>query len=130
MVACMKALSCTSSEMKLHKVLLTDCMNCTRMHLPLSWSFCFKRLFSSVSLFSSRLDGTRGLTLWTAPAAPCTLMRTVPLGNRKLRLYSRSCSDAGPQTHCSQILPVSRCLSALLRNGKLLQGRPTWPGKV
>lgn len=130
MAVCMKAVSCTGVEMKLHRVLLTDCMNCTRMHLPFSWSFCPKRLFSSVSPFSSRTDGTRAIMLWSAPAAPSPLMHAVPLGNRKLRLYSKSCSDAGPQALCSQILPVSRCQSAVLRNGKLLQGRATWPGKV
>lgn len=125
MAVCMKAVSCTGVEMKLHRMLLTDCMNCTRMHLPFSRSYCSKRLFSSVRPFSSRTDGPRAIMLWSAPATPCPLMHA-----RKLRLYSKSCSHAGPQAFCSRILPVSRCQSAVLRNGKLLQGRATWPGKV
>lgn len=127
MAVCMKAVSCAGVEMKLHRMLLADCMTCTRIHLPFSRSFCSKRLFSSVRV---RVDGPRAVMLWPAPATPWPLIHAVPLGNRKLRLYSKSCSDGGPQALCSQILPVSRCQSTVLRNGKLLQGRATWPGKV
>lgn len=133
MAVWVKAVFCGGVEMKLHRVLLTGCVNCTRMYLPFSGNLYSKRLFSSVSPFSSRMDGTRTIMLWTAPAASYPLKYTVPLGNRKLGLYSKSCSDVSSKALCSQTLPLSRyqprCQSAAVRDGKLLQGSATWPGK-
>ncbi|XP_034729304.1 magnesium transporter MRS2 homolog, mitochondrial isoform X2 [Etheostoma cragini] len=118
--------------MKLHSVLLTGCMNCTRMYLPFGGNVYPKRLFSSVSYFSSRMGGTQTRLLCGARAAIYPLKYTVPLGNRELGLYRRCyggvCSDA----LCSQTLPMSRCQptrfqSAALRKETLLQAGATWP---
>lgn len=122
------------SEMRLHRLLLTGCMNCTRMYLPFSGKFCSKRLLSSVSACSSRMDGTRTITLWTARAALCPMKYTVPLGTRKRRLYSKSYSDVGSKALCCHTSHVSRCQprrcqSAAERNEKLLEASATWPGE-
>ncbi|XP_059196130.1 magnesium transporter MRS2 homolog, mitochondrial [Centropristis striata] len=116
--------------MKLHKVLLAGCVNCTKMYLPLSGNFYQKRLFSSV--FSSRMGGTRTLDLFSTRAVLYPLKCTVPLGNRRLGLYSRSHSGGVVNALCSQTVSVSRCQprrsqSAAVRKENLLQGGATWP---
>lgn len=129
----MKAVFC-GVEMKLHRLLLTGCMNCTRVYLPFTGKFYSKRLLSSVSPCSSRMDGTRSMMLWTARAALYPVKCTVPLGTRKRRLYSKSCSDVGSKALCCHTSHVSRCPprrcpSAAERNEKLLGASATWPGE-
>ncbi|XP_070768174.1 magnesium transporter MRS2 homolog, mitochondrial [Enoplosus armatus] len=118
--------------MKLHRVLLAGRMSCTRTYLPFGMNFYPKRLFSSVSPFTSRMGGTRTLILCSARTVLYPLKYTVPLGNRKLGLYSRTYSDVGSKGLCSQTLPVSRCQlrtsqHAAVRKENLLQGGATWP---
>ncbi|XP_056237661.1 magnesium transporter MRS2 homolog, mitochondrial [Seriola aureovittata] len=105
--------------MKLHRVLLAGCVDCTRIYLP--GNFYPKRLFSSVSAFSSRLGETRTLILCRAPTMLCPVKYTVPLGNRKPALYSRSYSvvNARCQPRKSQ--------SAVVTKENLLLGGATWP---
>lgn len=114
-------------EMRLNRVMLAACMNCTKMYLPCGGNFYSKCLFSSVSTFCLRLGGTRTLILSRA------LKYTVPFGNRKLGLYSsRSYSDISSNVLCRQTLLVSRCQprkSTAVRKENLLQGGATWPGK-
>lgn len=115
---------------KLHRVLLAGCMSCTRMYLPSSGNIYSKRLLSP---FSARVGGTRTLIICTARTVLCPPKYTVPLGNRKLGLCSRSCND-GSRALCSQTAPVSRCQhrrsqSAAERKENLLSGAATWPGK-
>lgn len=134
MAVCMMAV-CGRVGMKLHRVLLTGCMSCTRMYPPGGGSFSSKRLLTSVGPFSSRVGGTRTLTICTARTALYPLKYTVLLGNRKPGLCSRSYSDVGSQALCSQTLPVSRCQHrrsqpAAERKENLLQGAATWPGKT
>lgn len=117
--------------MKLHKVLLTGCVNCTRMYLPFSRNYYSKRLFSSVTSFSSRLGGTRTL-MFCARTVLHPLKFNVQLGNRKLNLSSRNYSDVCSKAFCSQTLPMSKCqprgaLSAVVRKENLLQGGASWP---
>ncbi|XP_044063874.1 magnesium transporter MRS2 homolog, mitochondrial [Siniperca chuatsi] len=131
MAVCVKA-ACCGVEMKLHRVLRAGCMNCPRMHQPFGANFYPMRLFSSVSPFSSRMGGTRTLILCSARRVLYPLKYTVPLGNRKLGLYSRSYSDVSSKAFCSQTMPVSRCQpwssqSAAVRKENLLQGGATWP---
>ncbi|XP_032374926.1 magnesium transporter MRS2 homolog, mitochondrial [Etheostoma spectabile] len=119
-------------EMKLHRVLLTGCMNCTRMYLPFGGNFYPKRLFSSVSYFSSRMGGTQTRMLCGARAVLYPLKYTVPLGKRELGLYRRCYSGVGSDALCSQTLPMSRrqptrFQSAAVRKENLLQGGATWP---
>ncbi|XP_078109490.1 magnesium transporter MRS2 homolog, mitochondrial isoform X2 [Sander vitreus] len=118
-------------EMKLHSVLLIGYMNCTRMYLPFGGNFYPKRLFSSVSSFSSRMGGTQTRILWGARTVLYPLKYTVPLGNRELGLYRRCYSGVGSNALCSQTLPLSRCQprrsqSAAVRKENLLQGGATW----
>ncbi|XP_051263846.1 magnesium transporter MRS2 homolog, mitochondrial [Dicentrarchus labrax] len=129
MAACVKAVCAAGGgggvEMTVHRVLLTGCMNCTRMYLPLGGNFYPKRLYSSVSPFPSRMGGTRTFMLYP-------LKYTVTLGNRKPGLYSRGYGDLGSNALCSLTLPVSRCeprrpQSAAGRKEELLQGGATWP---
>lgn len=132
MAVCVKAVWCGGVEMKLHKVLLTGCVNCTRMYLPFSGNYS-KSLFSSVTSFSSRMGGTRTL-MFCARTVLHPLKLSVQLGNRKLNLSSRNYSDVCSKAFCSQTLPVSRCqprrsLSAVVRKENLLQGGASWPGK-
>ncbi len=111
-------------EMKLHRVLLAGCVNYTRMNLPFGGSFHAKRLFTSVSPFSSRVGGTtRTLILCSARTARYQLKCTVPLGNIKLGLCSRSYSNVG--SRCQPRGPQS----AAGRKENLLQGGASWPGK-
>ncbi|XP_076593552.1 magnesium transporter MRS2 homolog, mitochondrial [Chaetodon auriga] len=132
MAVCVRAVCCGRVGMKLHRVLLTGCMSCTRMYPPGSGSFPSTRLLTSVSPFSSRVGGTRTLIICTARTALYPLKYTVPLVNRKPGLCSRSYSDVGSQALCSQTLPVSRCQHirsqpAAERKENLLQGAATWP---
>ncbi|XP_039662162.1 magnesium transporter MRS2 homolog, mitochondrial isoform X2 [Perca fluviatilis] len=118
--------------MKLHSVMLIGYMNCTRMYLPFGGNFYPKRLFSSVSSFSSRMGGTQTRILCGARTVLYPLKYTVPLGNRELGLYRRCYSGVGSSALCSQTLPVSRCQprrsqSAAVRKENLLQGGATWP---
>ncbi|XP_035528327.1 magnesium transporter MRS2 homolog, mitochondrial [Morone saxatilis] len=130
MAACVKAVCAAAAgaggvEMRVHRVLLTGCMNCTRMYLSFGGNFYPKRLYSSVSPLPPRTGGTRTLML-------CPLKHTVPLGNREAGLYSRSYGDLGSNALCSLTLPVSRCQprrapSAAGRKEELLQGGAAWP---
>ncbi|XP_042346624.1 magnesium transporter MRS2 homolog, mitochondrial isoform X2 [Plectropomus leopardus] len=111
--------------MKLHKVLLSGCINCTRMYLLFGGNFYSKRLFSSLGM-----GGTRTLILCGARTVLYPQKYTVPLGNRKLGLYSRSYSVVGLNGPCSQAL--SRCQprrsqSAVATEENLLQGGATRP---
>ncbi|XP_070691222.1 magnesium transporter MRS2 homolog, mitochondrial [Pempheris klunzingeri] len=121
MALCVKAVCGGGVEMKLHRMLLAGCMNCTRMHLSFGGNFYPKRLFSSVS---SRLC--------RAHSGLYPLKYAVPLGDRNLGFYSRSYRDVGSNALCSQTLPVSRCQpgrspSAAVGKENLLQGGATWP---
>ncbi|XP_010795347.1 magnesium transporter MRS2 homolog, mitochondrial-like [Notothenia coriiceps] len=119
--------------MKLHRLLLAGCMNCTRMYLPFGRSFYPNRHLSSVSFLSSRIGGTRTPVLWSARALLYPLKYTVPLGNTKLGLFIRTYSGVGPNAICSQTQWVSTCQlrrsqSAAVRKEKLLQeGGAAWP---
>ncbi|XP_042280791.1 magnesium transporter MRS2 homolog, mitochondrial [Thunnus albacares] len=113
--------------MKLHRVLLSGCMNCSRMYLPFSGNL------SSVGPFSSTVDGYRTLILCGARTVLYPLKYTVPLGQRKLGLNSRSYSHVVSNSlHCSQTLPESRCQlrrsqSTPTRKKNLLQAGATLP---
>lgn len=111
MAVCAKAVCWGGVEMKLHRVLLAACMNCTRRYLPFSGNLYPKRPFGSASAFSSGLGETR------------TLKYTVPLGNTELASCSRSYSDSG--SRCQLRKPQS----VAVRKENLLQGGATWPGK-
>lgn len=118
--------------MRLYRVLLSGCMNCTRMYLPFSGNIYPKRLFSSASPFSSRMDGTRALMLCSARTVLYPLKYTVPLGHRELGLNSSSSCNVGSKAVSSKTLSESRCQprrshSAWVRKGKLLQGGATLP---
>lgn len=122
--------------MKLHRVLLAGCMDCTRRHLPFGGNFCPPKLFfSSFSPLSTRLAGARTLVLCSARTVLYPLKYAMPLGDRKLGLYSRSCRDVGSNAAaCSQTLPLSRCQPrgsqcAAVGKENLLQGGATWPGE-
>ncbi|KAM9353826.1 magnesium transporter MRS2 homolog, mitochondrial [Symphorus nematophorus] len=121
MAVSVRAVCCGGVDMKLHRVLLTGCMNCTRMYLPFSGNFYSKRLFSSVGPCSSRMDGTRTLMLCSARTALYPLKYTVPLGPGELGLYSRAYSDVGSKARCQPRR------SAGVRKGNLLQGGATLP---
>ncbi|XP_037641479.1 magnesium transporter MRS2 homolog, mitochondrial [Sebastes umbrosus] len=117
--------------MKLHRLLLAGCMNCTsRMYLPFGGNFYPKRLFSSVGSFSSRIGGRTGtLILCSARTVLHPLKYTVPLGKGQLGLCS-SRSYSGSNAICSQTL--SRCQprrpqSAAGRKENLQRGSATWP---
>ncbi len=134
MAVCVKTVWCGGVEMKLHRMLLTGCMNCIKMYQPFNGNFYSKRLFSSVTPLSSRMSRTRTLVLCAARAVLHPQRFTVPLGNRKQGLCSRSYRDVSLKAVCSETLPVSRCqprrsLSAAVRNGNLLQGGAALPGK-
>ncbi|XP_018541572.1 magnesium transporter MRS2 homolog, mitochondrial [Lates calcarifer] len=109
MAVCAKAVCWGGVEMKLHRVLLAACMNCTRRYLPFSGNLYPKRPFGSASAFSSGLGETR------------TLKYTVPLGNTELASCSRSYSDSG--SRCQLRKPQS----VAVRKENLLQGGATWP---
>ncbi|KAL3060517.1 magnesium transporter MRS2 homolog, mitochondrial [Trematomus bernacchii] len=119
--------------MKLHRLLLAGCMNCTRMYLPFGRNFYPNRHLSSVRFLSSRIGGTRTFVLWSARALLYPLKYTVPLGNTKLGLFIRTYSGVGPNAICSQTQWVSTCQprrsqSAAVRKEKLLQeGGAAWP---
>lgn len=111
-------------EMRLHRVLLAACVNCTRMYRSCGGNFYPRRLYSSASTFTSRRGGTH----------PFTLYRTlnVPFRNGKLGFCNRSYGDFGLNTLCSQTQLVSRCQTrspAVVRKENLLQAGATWPGK-
>lgn len=122
-------------KMKLHRVVLAGCMNCTRTYLPFSGNLHPKRLLSSVGPFSSSVDGYRALILCSARPVLYPLKYTVPLGHRKLGLNSRSYSHVVSNSlNYSQTLPESRCQirrsqSAPVRTKNLLQGGTALPGK-
>ncbi|XP_062279285.1 magnesium transporter MRS2 homolog, mitochondrial [Scomber scombrus] len=119
--------------MKLHRMLLAGCMNCTRTYLPLSGNLHPKRLLSSVGPLSSSVDVYRALILCSARPVLYPLKYSVPLGNRKLGLNSRSYSHVVSNSlNCSQTLPESRCQlrryqSAPVRTKNLLQGGTALP---
>ncbi|XP_041843132.1 magnesium transporter MRS2 homolog, mitochondrial isoform X2 [Melanotaenia boesemani] len=126
MAVCVKAVCFGGVEVKLHRLLLAGCMNSFRIQFP--GKFHSKRLFSSLCPFPSRLDGTQTLILCSPRTAVYPLKHTVPIGNSKVGLFSRSYSDA----HCSQILSASRCLSrrpksAGMGKKNLLKGGVAWP---
>ncbi|XP_026228520.1 magnesium transporter MRS2 homolog, mitochondrial [Anabas testudineus] len=108
--------------MRLHRVLLAACVNCTRMYRSCGGNFYPRRLYSSASTFTSRRGGTH----------PFTLYRTlnVPFRNGKLGFCNRSYGDFGLNTLCSQTQLVSRCQTrspAVVRKENLLQAGATWP---
>lgn len=106
-------------KMKLHRVLLAGCIHCTRMCVPRN--FYPKRLFCSA--LSSRLGETRTIVLCRPRAQFCPVKYTVPHGNTKLTLHSRSYSvvDARYETSKSQCAAVTK--------GNVLPGSAAWPGK-
>ncbi|GAA6226877.1 magnesium transporter MRS2 homolog, mitochondrial [Lates japonicus] len=109
MAVCVKAVCWGGVEMKLHRVLLAGCMNCTRRYLPFSGNLYSKRPFGSASAFFSGLGETR------------TLKYTVPLGNRELASCSRSYSDSDSSGR------LRKPQSVAVRKENLLQGGATWP---
>lgn len=115
--------------MKVRRVLLAACLNCTRMHLSCGGNLYPQRLFSSFTTVSSRFGGTRPLVPCGSRAVVCPLTYTLPPGNGKL--YSRSYSDAVSNALCSQTLLVSKCQpgKSAVTKKKLLHGGATWPGK-
>ncbi|XP_030605980.1 magnesium transporter MRS2 homolog, mitochondrial [Archocentrus centrarchus] len=122
MAVCVKAVCCVGVEMKMHKLLLAGCAN-----------FNPKRLLSAVSPFFSRLGGTRAFNHCSRPTDLCPPGHTVPLGNRKLGLFSRSYSDVCLNSLVSQAVPLSgwqtrRSQCAAVRKGRnLLQRGAAWP---
>ncbi|KAL7393338.1 hypothetical protein ABVT39_009564 [Epinephelus coioides] len=116
--------------MRLHRVLLAGCINCSRMYLPFGGNFYPKLLSSSVCYFSSRMSGTRNRMLCSARTVVYPLKYTVPCGNRKLGLYCRSYSGAGSNTLCGQSLAKcqpTRFQSDVVRKENLLQEGATQP---
>ncbi|XP_068591678.1 magnesium transporter MRS2 homolog, mitochondrial [Cebidichthys violaceus] len=113
-------------EIKLHRVLLAGCMNCTRIYPPFGGNLYLKRLFSSVILFPSRTSGTRTTILCGANRVLHPLKYSVPHGNRKLGLCSRS-SDAVCGLTLSRCQPRRSHQSAAARQGNLLQRGAPWP---
>lgn len=114
-------------EMRLHRVMLAACMNCTRTYLSGSGNLYTKCLFGSVRTFSlTSLSGSR-------TSIRCWLLRhTEPFASRKLGLNSsRTYTDMGSNLLCSQrpILSGEPRTSTALGKETLLQGGATWPGK-
>ncbi|XP_054477969.1 magnesium transporter MRS2 homolog, mitochondrial [Anoplopoma fimbria] len=108
--------------MKLHRVLLAGCMKCTRIYPP------FGGNFSSESVSPSRTIGTRTPVLWSANTVLYPLKYSVPLGNRKLGLCSRSYSSVGSDAVWGQTCQHRRShQSAAVRKENLLQGGAPWP---
>lgn len=127
MSVCVKAVCFGVVERKLHKMLLTGCMNFTRMHLSFNGNLYSKRPISSV-----RMGGTPSVMLCGARAALFPLKYSVPTGNGKRGLYSKSCSVVGSTPLDSQALSVSGCQrkglqSTAGRREILLQADATWP---
>ncbi|KAF3691724.1 Magnesium transporter MRS2 -like protein, mitochondrial MRS2-like protein Precursor [Channa argus] len=130
MAVCVQAVCCGGVEMKLHRLLLATCMKCTRMHLSYTGKFYSKHFFSSFSTFPSKFSGTLTPRLCRARTTFYPQKYTVPLGNRKLGLHSRSYSDVGSNAFSCQTPLVSRCphrKSAGVRKDNLLHGGAIWP---
>lgn len=127
MAVCVKAAS-----VELRLLLQASCVNCSKIHPPHVGNFHAKRVFSTASPLFSRIGGT--VKLYRARTGVYPLKFTVPPGNRKQELDSRSYSDTGFNTLCGQILPSSRFQSkssqnALQRKESMLPGGATSSGK-
>ncbi|XP_028282190.1 magnesium transporter MRS2 homolog, mitochondrial [Parambassis ranga] len=129
MAVSVKAVCCCGMEIKLHRLLQAGSVSCTR--IPFVVNLDPKRLFSSVSPFSSKLGGTQTLNMCSARTVLYPHKCTVPIWSRKLGLFSKIYSNDSPDSVFRQKLPVSTCrprssLSAVVRKN-LLQGSASWP---
>lgn len=120
-------------EMRLLKVLLSSCVNYTKIHQPFVGNFYAKRIFSTAAPLFSRIGGTSKTCRAHTGVHP--LKFTVPPENSKQVLNIRSYSDTGLNTVCRQILPSSRCQpkrsqNALQRHEDMLPGGAAPSGKT
>uniref|UniRef100_A0A1A8I6G9 Magnesium transporter n=1 Tax=Nothobranchius kuhntae TaxID=321403 RepID=A0A1A8I6G9_NOTKU len=116
--ACVKAACFAGVEVKLHRLLLAGCENSSRISVV--GRFPPKRLFSSLCPLPSRLGGT--LVLWSVRTVSHQLKHSVPFGNGKAAVFSRSYKDV-----CTNV-SLSRCGG--LRRKLLLQGGAAWPASI
>ncbi|XP_030013973.1 magnesium transporter MRS2 homolog, mitochondrial [Sphaeramia orbicularis] len=95
--------------MKLLRMLLAGCTNCTRIYLPFGLHYFPKHHSSPVRLFYSGMTGSR-----TDVQVKCPAQNR----DRKLGLCSSIHRDVNTSAHCIQFIRPQK---------KLLQGGTTWP---
>lgn len=109
--------------MKLHKVLLSGCVNCTIMYQSFGRNIYSKHRITFARAFSSRQDAAQTPIIWRTATLLSSPMYTVPLGNRKPMSHGRNCIDIWTRHQ------LRKPLSASVSKDNLLPGGSAWPGK-